>query len=122
MDGEYDKGSEKSKYNRAHAILQQLDLVSYQAMEAYRKGDLEKWYHELRASKHILIGKMGAELEGELRKLEIKINYLMVRQELNSKYKNLLILYIEEYLKKIQIYIEESGMGLIGKEDETIFA
>lgn len=119
------------KFNFSNEILQRVSFLQFKASEYFRNGEIDRWFFEWKNIKHQLIGKLKEEEQlnpkeastlKELRELEAKIS-LVLSIGINSKNKNKILgLLIEKYLTTIQYKIEEWGMGLVNRPDETSFA
>lgn len=112
---------EQTRFNYATAILQRVDYSQFKASEYYRKGDLDNWFFELKNIVYQLYGKFIDDEIRKLEKLEGKINIFLNKNRSKTQNKILTRL-IEKYLRGIQSKIEDMGMGLVNKEDDTVFA
>lgn len=127
MDQGY-QPSTQSRFNSSGDILNTIGILKYNAIEKHRAGDLEGWFNEWKEIKLLLVGRMETDKNtaGENKKLirlEAKIDFMLKKNwEEEEGYRKIVIRLIEVYLTKLQIMIEGWGMGLVNKEDESIFA
>lgn len=119
---EYDGKTGLSKLNQAGNLLNYVSTLQYNATESYMRGDIEKWYYYWTCIPQLISGKIKEEEYVKLKAIESKINFVLARQSKNEKYKAIAIILINSYLRYIQNLMDERGMGLVEKEDETIFA
>lgn len=120
------------KFNFSNEILQRVSFLQFNASGFYREGNLDKWFFEWVNIKHQLKGKIEEEAklnpEGKvitkwkLLDLERKIGRLLELSPYHKNRNKILGILIESYLSLIQYKIEEWGMGLVNKPDETSFA
>lgn len=103
-----------SKFNMSQLILIRINNMQTRAAEYYMAGDLDKWFFTWKSIKFQIIGRLEPEERIILKQLETRIHKKI------RKPKRVIPL-IEEYLEKIQDYIEEKDIGLIGKSDETVW-
>lgn len=114
--------NQQSKFNSASDILQTISYHKYKAGECYSSGDLTGWFFEWKQIKFIIVGRLNSDDQKMYLKLEKKISFLIDNEVKSKEYKKLLIRLIEVYLTRLQMQIENWGMGTVNKEDEAHFA
>lgn len=106
-----------SKFNMAQAILQGVNTTMIKSFRKYEEGNIKSWFFCLKSSKMQIISKFNSDERKKLKDLELKIT---------NGFKNetttlLTIPNIENYNELLQDLMEEKGLLLINKEDQTIF-
>lgn len=114
--------TELSKFNSASDILQTVGYLKYKATEYYRKGDIVSYYFEWQQIRIQVEGRMDDETYKYFLNIERKVSFALNNLPKNQGYKKLLILFVEKYVRELQLLIEKWGMGTINKEDEIHFA
>jgi len=113
--------SEQSKFNMAAATLEGLHESMMKSITNYRNGNIKGWFYDLKGMKFQIIAKLKEEEREKLKSIENKVSKYFSITYTNPKAILLAIKEIENYNQALQDVMEDKGLLLVNKEDETIF-